>query len=282
MSWIGLRHTIDYSFQPAAILGPHLVRLEPRPCLYGAQKFRAQQLRIFDPPTWINRAEDREGNHYLKVLFDEPRQRLSVHSQFEYWAEPTNPFNFLLEPGFCIPHPPASASAWPSLSLPQSDSSQLIEVLCLQTNWIHSNLEYEKREETGIWDPQECLTRQKGSCRDFAFLQMRWLQAWGLEARFATGYVVEPGVSQPLPELHAWCEVYLPGAGWRGLDPTRGLWADGHYVLLSRSLQPELTSVIVGSHGPLPTHCQDETLACSQVKMDYSVRCKKKVSRCKV
>jgi uncharacterized protein (DUF2126 family) len=123
---------------------------------------------------------------------------------------------------------------------------------------VHQALRYVIREEPGIWTPEETLEHERGSCRDQAVLLIALLRARGLAARFASGYLVqladegmlpdEPrGVGRDVADLHAWCEVFLPGGGWIGLDPTSGLLCGEGHIPLASVAHPALGAPIEGT-----------------------------------
>jgi len=114
---------------------------------------------------------------------------------------------------------------------------------------------YRRRDEQGVQSSAQTLVRGSGSCRDYAVLLMELCRALGLAARFVSGYLYESSASgatpQSPPSMHAWAEVYLPGAGWRGLDPTRGVFCDDAFVTVAYAPFAESVNPIQGtSYGP--------------------------------
>jgi transglutaminase-like putative cysteine protease len=112
------------------------------------------------------------------------------------------------------------------------------------SKYIRYNFFYEKRLEGAANSPETTLISRKGTCRDYAVLMIAACKALGLAARFVSGYCY--GSERQAHELHAWVEVYLPGAGWRGFDPTEGRIVDFHYIVLASSAQAELINPIRG------------------------------------
>jgi transglutaminase-like putative cysteine protease len=120
---------------------------------------------------------------------------------------------------------------------------------------VQRALSYRRRIEPGVQSSAETLARGTGSCRDYAVLMMELCRALGLAARFVSGYLYEPaasGATPPLPpSMHAWAEIYLPGAGWRGLDPTRGIFCDDAFIPVAHAPIAETVNPIQGTfYGP--------------------------------
>jgi transglutaminase-like putative cysteine protease len=116
-----------------------------------------------------------------------------------------------------------------------------------QTNTrLHSEISYEPREEPGIFSPAELMERGRGSCRDYAFLLQKVLQVDGFATRFVSGYLLETGEMQGAEAMHAWTEVYLPGAGWIGLDPTNGVLTDDAFIPCAVAINPDDATPIGG------------------------------------
>ncbi|MGE9291319.1 MAG: transglutaminase family protein [Puniceicoccales bacterium] len=128
------------------------------------------------------------------------------------------------------------------------DEKETISFLTALNASIHTQLEYEPRDEPGIYTTQEILERGKGSCRDFAALLQKLLQYEGLATRFVSGYLLETGDLQGAEAMHAWTEVYLPGAGWIGLDPTNGILTDEAFAPCAVAILPDETTPIGGRY----------------------------------
>jgi len=120
---------------------------------------------------------------------------------------------------------------------------------------LHDNLAYERREEGAAYAPEETLRLGRGSCRDFTVLLAEVARSLGLAARLASGYLCEFGNESKVAEgaLHAWTEIYLPGAGWVGFDPTNGYLCNHHHITAAVGLTPEDISPILGNYFH-PTH----------------------------
>ena len=264
-------HTTTYNYQQAVTLRPHTIRLIPRSD--AEQKVHQFSLEIDPKPTGICYNSDLEGNVILQTWFNEPTNflQVKVSSQVETFRE--NPFDYLLEP-FALKLPiDYSASLLTILSpylqrqypgnvdpiatqLAQeilvASSHQTATFLSKLNQQIYENCEYVIRE-TGDPLPAGITWKEKsGSCRDFAVLFMEVCRAVGLAARFVSGYQ-EGDPDQIERDLHAWVEVYLPGAGWRGYDPTHGLAVSDRHIPLVASAFPNYTVPISGSFSPPET-----------------------------
>ena len=213
---------------------------------------------------------DLDGNNLTKLWFAEATQQLSIQTTAKVKTSCTNPFNYLLEPwAITLPFD------YPSSLLKQlkpylrlhgfvSDSSavELAQDLIVATQGktldflftlnqnIYNNCEYITRERGEPYPPGITWRNQKGSCRDYAVLFMEVCRTIGIAARFVSGYQ-EGDSEQQFRELHAWVEVYLPGAGWRGYDPTLGLVVSDRHIPLSASAIPSYTAVVVGAVTPM-------------------------------
>ncbi|OKH37584.1 transglutaminase [[Phormidium ambiguum] IAM M-71] len=261
-------HITDYNYQKNVSLRPHTIRLIPRND--AEQKVHKFSLEIDPKPTGICYNSDLEGNVVLQAWFNEPTNFLRVEVSTEIETLRKNPFDYLLEP-FALKLPiDYSTSLLTQLSpylqreylgsidpIAYQLAQEILVVSDYQTSiflnklnqQIYDNCQYLIRE-TGDPLPAGITWKEKsGSCRDFAILFMEVCRAVGLAARFVSGYQ-EGDPDQIERDLHAWVEVYLPGAGWRGYDPTHGLAVSDRHIPLVASIFPSYTVPISGSFSP--------------------------------
>ncbi|HVE83024.1 MAG TPA: transglutaminase family protein, partial [Myxococcales bacterium] len=272
-----VQHRSHYAFERPAALGPHKVRL--RPANHTRARVETYALRIAQPCD-VRWQQDPYGNHVAEVSFRRGTRVDALDLQVELAIDvrPVNPFDFFLDPQalrapFEYPRElrqdllPFLLAADPSLyrgdrvgallgSLPRDgDTVGLVVEL---NRRVAEAVRYVIREEPGIWTPEETLAQGRGSCRDSAVLLMAALRSRGLAARFVSGYLVqltdegmipdEPkGVGRDVVDLHAWAEVYLPGAGWLGLDATSGLLCGEGHIPLACTAFPPLAAPVEGT-----------------------------------
>ena len=272
-----LQHRSSYHYPVPANLGPHTLRM--RPTAHAKARIETYRLLIGCEHT-LRWQQDPYGNHIAKVHFPaEPQvDSLDILVEITVDVRPVNPFDFLLEelaentpfeypsslrqelaPFLHLDDPVFARGPLYeafSASLPRSGpTSSLVPALNAE---VARRTRYVIREEAGVYTPEESLAAGKASCRDSAVLLTALLRERGLAARFVSGYLVQltdegmlpdqpKGVTRDVVDLHAWCEVYLPGAGWLGLDATSGLLCgEGHIPLCAASV-PSLASPLEGT-----------------------------------
>jgi transglutaminase-like putative cysteine protease len=271
-----IEHTTHYVYETPVSLLPHVVRLQPRSDV--AQTLHSFTLAIAPTPQQQSPMIELDGNTITKVWFHPtPTESLTIHTVSLVETHRTNPFDYLLE-SWAIQLPidyPTSLlmQLKPYLTGQQpgySDAidpvaAQLAQEICHQvegnptrflselTSQIYKTCQYVIREIGSPLPPGITWTQQLGTCRDFAVLFMETCRAIGLAARFVSGYE-EGDPNNPESHLHAWVEVYLPGAGWRGFDPTHGLAVSDRHIALVASPHARHTAPITGSFQPGSTH----------------------------
>ena len=269
---IAINHNTYYKFDRPVNLSAHTIRL--RPAAHTRTPIHSYSLKVKPENHFINWQQDPFGNFLASCVFPEKTTELAV--EVEVIADMTviNPFDFFLEE-FAEEFPfkyPERLKKDLTLYLEKAESSELFDALIEKVDTtprrtidflVHVNqlveqeVEYLIRMEPGVQTPEETLKRGKGSCRDSAWLLAQLLRHFGLAARFASGYLVQltadekslDGPSGPeadFTDLHAWCEVYLPGAGWVGLDPTSGLFAGEGHIPLACTPEPSTAAPIDG------------------------------------
>jgi transglutaminase-like putative cysteine protease len=251
-----ITHTITYQYTAPVLLQPHIVRLHPRSNHH--QTLRDFSLTVQPEPISRSPVIDLDGNAITKLWFEQtPVDCLEVKAISQVETHCTNPFNYLLEPWAMqlpIDYPtslltqlqPYLQGSWGNagidpiaLQLAQeiSQTANRPDAFLTELNQrIHQTCKQIVRETGNPLPPGITWNQQAGSCRDLAVLFMEVCRAIGLAARFVSGYQ-EPDPDNHDQHLHAWAEVYLPGAGWRGFDQTQSLAvSDRHIALVSSPL----------------------------------------------
>ena len=293
---IALNHRSSYRFDRPVVVSPHLIRLRPAP--HCRTPITAYSLRVAPDHHFINWQQDPQGNYVARLVFPERLSALEV--EVDVIAEMTaiNPFDFFLEPeAECVPfvYPEVLRSELepyrcteplgPRLAeyLSRVDRSQrktidfLVDLNCR----LQQDVGYVIRLEPGVQTCDETLTRGTGSCRDSAWLLVQILRNLGMAARFVSGYLIQlvadqkpldgpEGPSADFTDLHAWCEVFLPGAGWVGLDPTSGLLAGEGHIPLACTPEPASAAPIAGATEICETQF-DYTMAVARIHEDPRV-----------
>jgi uncharacterized protein (DUF2126 family)/transglutaminase-like putative cysteine protease len=269
---VAIRHKTYYRFDRLVSLSPHVFRL--RPAVHSRTPIKAYTLRIEPKNHFINWQQDPFGNFLARVVFPEKSEKLSV--EVEVIADMTviNPFDFFVEeyaekfpfkydalnlkelqPYLEVTEQGALLVQW----LKDFDVSprNITDFLVDINRKVFESLSYNIRMEAGIQSCEQTLAMRSGSCRDSAWLLVQILRHLGLAARFVSGYLVQlkadikavdgpSGPEQDFTDLHAWTEVYIPGAGWIGLDPTSGLFAGEGHIPLACTPDPASAAPVTG------------------------------------
>ncbi|HMN93214.1 MAG TPA: transglutaminase family protein [Hydrogenophaga sp.] len=270
---VALSHITHYRYDRPVRLGPQVVRLRPAP--HSRTRVLAYSQKIEPATHFINWQQDPFANYQARLVFPEPTTEfkltidlvveMAVYNPFDFFLEPrAENFPFLYEEAQRQELSPylATEPLTPLLRhyLGQVDRSErrTIDFLVDINQRLHKDIAYTIRMEPGVQTPEETLKLKSGSCRDSGWLLVQLLRHLGLAARFVSGYLIQltpdvksvDGPSGPeadFTDLHAWCEVFLPGAGWIGLDPTSGLLAGEGHIPLACTPQPSSAAPVEGA-----------------------------------
>lgn len=258
---LSVQHQLRYEYDRPVILQPHLLYLYPR--TYPYQRLLRYELTIDPMPSKVVRNVDVEGNVQQLIYFSGPTNHLHIRAEIGVESEPFNSLDFVLFP-FDAQRVPLNYSpqvrplletylnregitptidGW-ATQLAAGVNWQTVPFLIALNNAIRQ-FTYAVREEGAPYPPEQTLLEGRGSCRDYSTLFMAACRSLGIAARFVSGYLF--GSAQQEHQLHAWAEVYLPGAGWRGFDPTENSVVVNNHVLLASSARAELTAPVSGT-----------------------------------
>ena len=256
-------HSTLYRYSAPVRLEPHTLRLQPR--CDGVQRISQYQVQILPRPAGCSSCIDQDGNAVTETWFDAETESLSVQSSFQVETLRENPFDFILPPPYRLKLPlemagPLGAALAPYVSRPVDAESaefahgiaseadaQTMPFLSLLSERLFGNWRQVVRKEGPPLPPAETLRTREGSCRDLAVLFAACCREVGIPARFVSGYERE-SANLDHAYMHAWVEVYLPGGGWRGYDPARGLAVATSHVAVAAAVDPALAAPITGSY----------------------------------
>ena len=274
---VALNHVTHYRYDRLVNLAPHVVRLRPAP--HSRTQVLSYSQTVAPAEHFINWQQDPFANYQARLVFPKPMRELKVTVDLVVEMAVHNPFDFFLEPyaeqvPFAYPAamqaelapylalgeltPRLQSYLEPIRAAQKAGPQRTIDFLVAINQQLHADIAYTIRLEPGVQTPEQTLTKASGSCRDSGWLLVQLLRHLGLAARFASGYLIQlapdlkavDGPSGPeadFTDLHAWCEVYLPGAGWIGLDPTSGLLAGEGHIPLACTPQPTSAAPIDGA-----------------------------------
>ncbi|GFK93095.1 hypothetical protein NNJEOMEG_00924 [Fundidesulfovibrio magnetotacticus] len=255
-------HESRWRFSIPVFLEPHLVRLTPRT---GAdQRLEAFETQVTPKPAGQVEIEDAAGNRALRLWFEGQHEELVVRTSFSARTLRDNPFDYLLEPGALRLPPelsPAEKAALAPCLAPLGGArvrrlakrmagvagdGGVPAFLWTLNAWVYANVAVTPRMEPGVQGPEETLEAGSGACRDATLVFMAACRAAGVPARYASCYQ-QGDAAQDARDLHACAEAYIPGAGWRGFDPTLGLAVAASHLMLCAAPDPALTAPVTGS-----------------------------------
>jgi transglutaminase-like putative cysteine protease len=260
-------HRTYYNFDASVQLGPHTLLLRPRE---GHELRIESALLETTPPATIRWHRDVEDNSVAIATFSDPCRQLQIESRsivqqynqapldfvvadyathypFAYRPEDASVLSPYRQGGVPLAGEPEALARWVANVWQQGEIIQTYALLQRLALRIQEALVYGRREEPGVQAVATTLARSGGSCRDFAFLFMEAARHLGLAARFVSGYLNSPPSTLDLGATHAWAEVFLPGAGWKGFDPTLGKIVGPDHIAVAVARLPESVPPVAGT-----------------------------------
>lgn len=273
---VALTHKTDYTYDKFINLGPQTIRLKPAP--HTRTPIISYSLNLKPETHFLNWQQDPFGNFIARMVATEKTDVFSIHVDLVAEMSVINPFDFFVdEPAREWPfrYDEAQTKDLSAFLSPMTHSKELkeyiqsidikteitLDFLVTLNQKLEKDIDYIIRMEPGVQPPEETLKSKKGSCRDSGWLLVEILRHLGLAARFCSGYLIQltpdvkaldgpVGTDVDFTDLHAWAEVYLPGAGWIGLDPTSGLLTGEGHIPLAATPHPSSAAPISGTLDP--------------------------------
>jgi len=261
---VALNHVTHYKYDRPIHLGPQVVRLRPAP--HSRTRILSYSMRVEPTTHFVNWQQDPQSNYLARLVFPKVTTFFRVEVDLVAEMAVLNPFDFFLEPSaekFPFRYAPELLVELEPYLLKGAATPKFVDYLSgidtserptsgflMDLNQrLQKDIAYLIRMEPGVQTPEQTLVNRSGSCRDSGWLMVQLLRHLGLAARFVSGYLIQlksdvksldgpSGTEVDFTDLHAWCEVYLPGAGWIGLDPTSGLYAGEGHIPLACSPEP--------------------------------------------
>ena len=270
---VALHHVTAYRYDRLVGLSPQLVRLRPAP--HCRTPIVSYALRVTPPDHFLNWQQDPQSNYVARLTFPEKVHELRIEVELVAEMSVYNPFDFFLEP--YAEQTPFAYEDWQLQELqpylrqepltPRFEAylagiarepKRTIDFLVDLNRKVQGDIGYVIRLDPGVQTKEQTLELRSGSCRDSTWLLVQLMRHLGLAARFVSGYLIQltpdvaaldgpKGAASDFTDLHAWCEVYLPGAGWIGLDPTSGLLAGEGHIPLSCTPEPSSAAPVTGA-----------------------------------
>ncbi len=269
---VALNHVTHYRYDRPVTLSPQIVRLRPAP--HCRTRILAYSLAVHPAKHFINWQQDPEANYLARLTFPDKTTELRIEVDLVAEASVFNPFDFFLEPSAeyfpfvyeageqrelapYLERVPATPRFAERLASIPRERVRTVDFLVALNVKLSRDIRYLIRMQPGVQSPEDTLHRASGSCRDSGWLLVQLLRHLGIAARFVSGYLIQltadvksldgpSGPAADFTDLHAWCEVYLPGAGWIGLDPTSGLLAGEGHIPLACTPEPSTAAPISG------------------------------------
>jgi uncharacterized protein (DUF2126 family)/transglutaminase-like putative cysteine protease len=270
---VALNHVTHYRYDRSVGLSPQVVRLRPAP--HCRTRILAYSLKVQPTDHFINWQQDPQANYLARLVFPDPTRELKIEVDLVAEMSVQNPFDFFLTPYAeqfpfkyesnerreLVPYlvkAPATPLIANYLAGMSHERIRTIDFIVELNRRVANDIQYVIRMEPGTQLPEETLAKRSGSCRDSAALLVQLFRHLGMAARFVSGYLIQlvpdvksldgpVGAKQDFTDLHAWCEVYLPGAGWIGLDATSGLLAGEGHIPLACTPEPSAAAPISGA-----------------------------------
>jgi len=262
-------HRTVYTFASPVTLNPHYLMLRPRES--HELRIEASVLQI-SPTATLRWVRDIEDNSIAIAEFSEPADRLEIYSEVDIQHYNVAPLDFIvddyavnypfsytkehrlfLRPYLIVPKGAAGRrfNVWLKAVDKGAEGQQTFQFLHNLMERIHTSFQYRVREEEGVQTAEETLRNGTGSCRDFANLMIVTARRCGLAARFVSGYLNTIGPSDIPGATHAWAEVYIPGGGWKGFDPTSNCVVGPDHIPVAVSHNPATVPPVAGAYiGP--------------------------------